>query len=135
MGPDGTRLKQNDQAMLKSLYKHAGQLVYGKEREADLKIRDEGKEDHSHSQQIKLNNFNVSLWDKRKEIVKDTVFDWGFRRFFCKSLLFGIFIIGKHIIVVSSDLAAQNEVWFLYHYIVTLLHSPLPRLNGLNVYQ
>ena len=29
LGPDGTRLEQNAQAMLKSLYKHAGQLVYG----------------------------------------------------------------------------------------------------------
>ena len=29
LGPDGTRLKQNAQARLKSLYKHAGQLVYG----------------------------------------------------------------------------------------------------------
>ena len=27
LGPDGTRLKQNVQAKLKSLYKHAGQLV------------------------------------------------------------------------------------------------------------
>ena len=26
------------------------------------------KEHHGHSQQIKLNNFTVSLWDKRKEI-------------------------------------------------------------------
>ena len=29
LGPDGTRLKQNAQAKLKSLYKHAGQLVCG----------------------------------------------------------------------------------------------------------
>ena len=28
LGPDGTRLKQNAQARLQSLYKHAGQLVY-----------------------------------------------------------------------------------------------------------
>ena len=28
LGPDGTRLKQNAQARLKSLYKHAGRLVY-----------------------------------------------------------------------------------------------------------
>ena len=28
LGPDGTRLKQNAQARLKSLYKHADQLVY-----------------------------------------------------------------------------------------------------------
>ena len=27
LSPDGTRLEQNAQAMLKSLYKHAGQLV------------------------------------------------------------------------------------------------------------
>ena len=31
-------------------------------RETDLKIRDEGKEDHGHSQQIKLNNFK--FWTK-----------------------------------------------------------------------
>ena len=29
LGPDGTRLKQDAQARLKSLYKHAGQLVFG----------------------------------------------------------------------------------------------------------
>ena len=29
LGPDGTRLEQNAQARLKSLYKLAGQLVYG----------------------------------------------------------------------------------------------------------
>ena len=40
-----------------------------RERHTDLKIRDKGKEDHGHSQQIKLNNFNVSLWDKREEIL------------------------------------------------------------------
>ena len=50
----------------KSLYKHAARVVYeNKERETDLKSRDEVTEDHSHSQQIKLNNFTVSLWDKR----------------------------------------------------------------------
>ena len=71
MGPDS---KQNAHARLKSLprkyKKHAGQLVYEKvKKETDLKIWDEGKEDHDHSQQIKLNNFTVSLWDKRKEIL------------------------------------------------------------------
>ena len=40
-----------------------------KERDTDLKTWDEGKEDHGHSQQIKLNNFDISLWDKRKEIL------------------------------------------------------------------
>ena len=34
-----------------------------------MKTWGEGKEDHGHSQQIKLNNFNISLWDKRKEIL------------------------------------------------------------------
>ena len=33
LGPDGTRLKRNAQARLKSLYKHAGQLVYYGKRE------------------------------------------------------------------------------------------------------
>ena len=53
LGPDGTRLKQNAQARLKSLYKHAGQLVYENVKKLrnrfELKIRDEGKEDHGHS--------------------------------------------------------------------------------------
>ena len=72
LGPDGTRLKQNAQARLKRVYKHAGQLVYEdikKKKKTDLKTSDEGKEDYGHSQQIKLNNFTVSLWDKRKEIL------------------------------------------------------------------
>ena len=70
LDPDGTRPERNAQARLKSLYKHAGQLVYENVKtERDLKIGDEGKEDHDHSQQIKLNNFVVSLWNKRKEIL------------------------------------------------------------------
>ena len=70
LGPDGTRPERNAQTRLKSLYRHAGQLVYENVKtETDLKIQDEGKEDHGHSQQIKLNNFAVSLWDKRKEIL------------------------------------------------------------------
>ena len=38
-------------------------------KETDLKSRDREKEDHSHSQQIKLNNITVSLWDKRKVVL------------------------------------------------------------------
>ena len=39
LGPDGTRLKQNVQVRLQSLYKHAGQLVYvNVKRETDFKI-------------------------------------------------------------------------------------------------
>ena len=39
LGPDGTRPEQNVLARLKSLYKHAGQLVYENvKRETDLKI-------------------------------------------------------------------------------------------------
>ena len=39
LGPDGTRLEQNTQARLKSLYKHAGQLVFENvKKETDLKI-------------------------------------------------------------------------------------------------
>ena len=41
-------------------------MVYeNKETESDLKPRDEGKENYDHSQQIKLNNLTVSLWDKK----------------------------------------------------------------------
>ena len=39
LGPGGTRLEQNAQARLKSLYKHAGQLVYENvKRETNLKM-------------------------------------------------------------------------------------------------
>ena len=44
-------------------------LIFFETVRGPLKIRDEGKEDHGHSQQIKLNDFNVSLWDKRKKIL------------------------------------------------------------------
>ena len=40
-----------------------------RERETDLKSKDEGKEDHGHSQQIKLGNFTVNLWYKRKKVL------------------------------------------------------------------
>ena len=44
LGPYGTRPERNAQARLKSLFKHAGQLVYENVKtETDLKIRDEGK--------------------------------------------------------------------------------------------
>ena len=71
LGPDGTRLKQNAQARLKAYISIMvnWSMEIKRERETDLKTRDEGKEDHGHSQQIKLNNFNISLWDKRKEIL------------------------------------------------------------------
>ena len=40
------------------------------EKETHLKKRDsKGKEDHRHCQQIKLNNFTVSLWDKKTEVL------------------------------------------------------------------
>ena len=45
LGPDGTRLKRNVQARLKSLYKACWPIGLGNvKRETDLKIRDEGKE-------------------------------------------------------------------------------------------
>ena len=43
LGPDGTRLEKNPEARLKTLYKHAGQLVYGngeRERETDFEALD-----------------------------------------------------------------------------------------------
>ena len=52
LGPDGTRLKQTAQARLKSLYKHAGELVYGKvkrERETDWRYEMKEKKDHGHN--------------------------------------------------------------------------------------
>ena len=52
------------------LSKQAGQVIYeNMKREKQIRqIKDEGRDDHGHSQQIKLNNFTVSLWDKRNEI-------------------------------------------------------------------
>ena len=44
LGPDGTRLKQNAQARLKILYKHAGQLVYGNVKREKQIWRHEMKE-------------------------------------------------------------------------------------------
>ena len=71
LGPDGTRLKQNAQERLKAYLSMLANwsMEIKRERDTDLKTWDEGKEDHGHSQQIKLNNFNISLWDKRKEIL------------------------------------------------------------------
>ena len=67
MGPDlNKRLKSG----YKSLYKHAGWVGFeNKVEETNLKSRDKWKEDHSHSQQNKFNNFTVSLWDTRKEVL------------------------------------------------------------------
>ena len=45
-----------------------------KEKETDLKSRDKGKEDHTHSHQIKWNNFTFSHWDKRKEVALEEMF-------------------------------------------------------------
>ena len=64
MGPDSNKTFKPD---LKS---HAGQVVFENvKRKTDWKKCDEGKVDHGHFQQIKLNNFNVSLWDERIEIL------------------------------------------------------------------
>ena len=38
-------------------------------KKKDLKSRNKGKEEHRHSQQIKLNNFTVSFLDMRKEVL------------------------------------------------------------------
>ena len=34
-----------------------------------FEVKRPGKEDHSHFQRIKLNNFTASLWDTRKEVL------------------------------------------------------------------
>ena len=45
-------------------------VVYeNKERQTDLKSIHEGKEEHGNSQLINMNNFTVSLWNKRKEVL------------------------------------------------------------------
>ena len=44
-------------------------ILVNKEEETDLKSKDEGKEDHNHSQQMKLNTFTVSFWDMRKDVI------------------------------------------------------------------
>ena len=63
-------LEPDSNNMLKPRYKsYAGQVVYeNKENKFEFK-RWKKKEDHGHSQQIKLYNFTVSLWDKRKEVL------------------------------------------------------------------
>ena len=97
MGPDSNKMLKPD---YKSLYKHASRLVYeNKDRKTDLKSRDEGKRDDGHSQQIKLNNSTVSLWDKRKDVFVQSQLPWrlmdkttdmrkGFGRISCKLVVF-----------------------------------------------
>ena len=62
MGPDSNKMLKPG---YKSLYKHAGRVVYeNKEREKHLKSRYEGKEDHGHSQQIKYAKPPLSYFQK-----------------------------------------------------------------------
>ena len=58
---------QEDSKIIK---KHAGLVVYGniQRKRIKLKIKNEGKEDHSHSQQTKLNNFTDILWGNRHDV-------------------------------------------------------------------
>ena len=74
LGLDGTRLEQNAQAMLKSLYKHAGHLVVYRNVKREKQIWRymyymKEKKTTATPNKIKLNNLNVSLWAKRKEIL------------------------------------------------------------------
>ena len=73
VGPDSNKMLQKQN---KAKAKHKQNQRENKtsglgnvKRHKNLKIGDNLKEDHHHSQQIKLKNFNVSLWDKRKEIL------------------------------------------------------------------
>ena len=68
--------EQNAQANLKRY----GQVVYGNISREEYIWRDVRKEDDSHSQQIKLNNFDVSLCAKRKEVLNpvSTVTEAGY---------------------------------------------------------
>ena len=53
----------------------ANDLHNRKRAKPDLKIRDEGKGTHCHSQQIKLNNFSVSLWTRElRFLVQSEIF-------------------------------------------------------------
>ena len=64
MGPASN--KCSSQAKKKRIYTSwSSGLRKCKEREelTNLKIRNGEKEEHGHSQQFKLNNFNVSFWD------------------------------------------------------------------------
>ena len=69
LGPDGTRLKKMLKQGFKSLYKYAGLVVYGNTLIDWNRLKWKGKEekDHGHSQQIKSDNFTVSLWVRRKK--------------------------------------------------------------------
>ena len=67
LGPDGTRLKQNAQARLKSLYKHAGELVYGKvkrERETDWRYEMKEKKTMATTNQVEQfwYQFLIYVW-------------------------------------------------------------------------
>ena len=65
LGPDGTRLEQNAQARLKSLYKHAGHHWSMKIKEKRKRFEDtyemKVKKTMATPNKIQLNNFNVSL--------------------------------------------------------------------------
>ena len=64
MGPDPYKMLKPG---FKSLYKYAGLVVCSNKRYKQMGGKMFKKRDHSHSQQIKVNNFAVSLWVKRRE--------------------------------------------------------------------
>ena len=73
LGRDGTRLKQNAQARLKAYISMLTNWSMEIKREREKQIwKHEMKEKKTMAtpnKSIKLNNFNISLWDKRKEIL------------------------------------------------------------------
>ena len=62
-----------------------------KQTKTNLMILDKGKEDNDHSKQIKLNNFIISLWDKRRKNLISNYFWCMFLSNNCKPFA-GIFV-------------------------------------------
>ena len=85
LGADRTRLEQNAQARLKSLYKHAGQMVYGNAKREKQIWRYEIKEKKTMATQKKSSRtilMSVFNLGQRKEISWDSLSNlnchWGF---------------------------------------------------------
>ena len=66
LGLNGTRLKENTQNQVLKAYISLLAL-WSMEIQIETDFGDKKEKDHGHSQQIKVNNFTVNLWVKRRE--------------------------------------------------------------------
>ena len=70
-----------------------------KEEETDVKSSNKGKDDQSHSHQIKLNNFTVSLWrHKQGRSVQHVVTCWILCKL-CVVLSFDAFTVCRLLLI------------------------------------